>query len=104
MVIDKNGYPHIAYSVYKTNKDHRYRITSWDGTIWHDREVGLAGTALYDMESSYTGLITLDPVDPSYVVISTDIEPRKNANFRITKSIAPKLGLWIREKRFAGSL
>jgi rhamnogalacturonyl hydrolase YesR len=75
MVTDKNGYPHIGYSVHKTNKDHRYRIASWDGTKWHDREVAYGGSALYGYESSYTGLITLDPVDPTYVVISADVDP-----------------------------
>ena len=80
MVCDKNGYPHIGYSVHKTNKDHRYRIASWDGKKWHDREVAYGGTALFSSESSYTGLITLDPVDPTYVVISTDVDP-----FRGTK-------------------
>ncbi|WP_222847093.1 BNR-4 repeat-containing protein [Pontiella desulfatans] len=65
MVTDKNGFPHIGYSVHKTNEDHRYRIASWDGKQWHDREVAYAGSALYDRESSYTGLITLDPLDPN---------------------------------------
>ena len=77
MAVDSNGYPHIAYTVYLTNDDHRYRIASWDGTKWHDREVAYGGSALYGYESSYTGLITLDPVDPTYVVISTDVDPRK---------------------------
>jgi len=77
MVTDKHGHPHIGYSVHKTNTDHRYRIASWDGEKWHDREVAYGGTALYGHESSYTGLITLDPVDPTYVVISTDVDQRK---------------------------
>jgi rhamnogalacturonyl hydrolase YesR len=77
IVIDKQGYPHIGYSVHKTNKDHRYRIATWDGKQWHDREVAYGGSALYSHESSYTGLIVLDPVDPTYVVISTDVDPLK---------------------------
>jgi rhamnogalacturonyl hydrolase YesR len=75
MAFDENGYPHIAYTLYISNSDHRYRIASWDGQQWHDREVAFGGTCLYDLESSYTGLITLDPVDPRYVVISTDVLP-----------------------------
>lgn len=93
MVYDKNGYPHIGYSVYIDNKDHRYRIASWDGTKWHDREVAYGGTALYAYESSYTGLITLDPVDPSYVVISTDVDPfrgNRKGSYEIYRS---KIGL-----------
>lgn len=77
LVLDSNGYPHIAYTVYLTNDDHRYRIASWDGQQWHDREVAYGGSALFGAESSYTGLITLDPVDPTYVVISTDVDPCK---------------------------
>ncbi|HSH09977.1 MAG TPA: glycosyl hydrolase, partial [Oceanipulchritudo sp.] len=42
---------------------------------WVDREVAYAGNCLYDDESSYTGLITVDPVDPSIVFISTDVNP-----------------------------
>lgn len=73
--VDKNGHPHIAYSVYVSNDDHRYRIASWNGDGWIDREVAFGGKCLYPKESSYTGLITLDPEDPSVVVISTDVHP-----------------------------
>lgn len=75
MVFDADGHPHIGYSVYKSNADHRYRIASWDGKGWIDREVAYAGKCLYDRESSYTGLISMDPVDPSVVFISTDVHP-----------------------------
>jgi len=94
MVTDKNGFPHIGYSVHKNKNDHRYRIASWDGSKWHDREVAYGGRALYSHESSYTGLITLDPVDPTYVVISTNVDPsrgkRKGRNHEIYRS---KIGL-----------
>jgi len=90
MVFDTNGFPHIGYSVHKTNTDHRYRIASWDGKQWHDREVAYGGSALYGHESSYTGLITLDPGDPTYVVISTDVDPfrgtKKNRNHEIYRA------------------
>ncbi len=80
MVIDTKGNPHIAYTVYLSNKDHRYRIASWNGRQWIDREVAFAGNCLYDRESSYTGLITLDPVDPSVVLISTDVDPSRGTS------------------------
>jgi hypothetical protein len=73
--IDQNGHPHIAYTVYKSNRDNRYRLASWNGTRWIDREVAYGGKCLYDRESSYTGLIALDPVDPQVVFISTDVSP-----------------------------
>jgi hypothetical protein len=70
---DAQNHPHIGYSVYLSNEDHRYRLASWNGEQWHDREIAYAGTCLYQRESSYTGLLTLDPFDPSNVYISTDV-------------------------------
>jgi hypothetical protein len=75
IAIDAAGRPHIAYSLYLSNDDHRYRLASWDGAKWIDREVAYAGKCLYPSESSYTGLITLDPSDPTVVFISTDVNP-----------------------------
>jgi len=74
-VVDAKGNPHIGYTLYLPNEDHRYRIASWDGKIWHDREVAFGGKCLYPQESSYTGLITPDPSDPGSVYISTDVDP-----------------------------
>ena len=73
--IDEHGHPHIGYTLYNSNADNRYRLASWDGRKWIDREVAFGGKCLYDREASYTGLITMDPVDPSIVFISTDVDP-----------------------------
>jgi hypothetical protein len=75
IVIDGQGRPRIGYTVYLSNDDHRYRLASWNGSKWIDREVAYGGKCLYERESSYTGLITLDPVDPEVVFISTDVNP-----------------------------
>ncbi len=75
IVIDSSGRPHIGYTVYLSDMDQRYRIASWNGNTWMDREVAYGGKCLYRAESSYTGLITLDPTDPNQVVISTDVHP-----------------------------
>lgn len=75
VVLDNKGYPHIAYTLYLRNQDQRYRLASWNGKQWIDREIAFAGTRLYELESSYTGLVTIDPADPSHVVISTDVNP-----------------------------
>jgi len=72
---DAMGYPHIGYTLYLDNEDLRFRMASWDGQQWYDREVAHAGKCLYLKETSYTGLITLDPIDPRYVFISTDVDP-----------------------------
>lgn len=75
IALDAQGRPHIGYSLHLTRDDLRYRLASWNGRRWIDREVARAGTALYDRETSYTGLITLDPVDPTLVIISSDVDP-----------------------------
>jgi hypothetical protein len=75
IAIDADGFPHIGYTLYLNNLDHRYRIASWNGEEWIDREVAFAGMHLYPRESSYTGLITLDPTDPTSVYISSDVDP-----------------------------
>lgn len=72
---DTRGHPHIGYTLYLTHDDHRYRVASWDGAKWNDREIAYGGTCLYDTESSYTGLMAFDPDNPGRVYISTDVEP-----------------------------
>lgn len=73
--VDAAGNPHVGYSLYLSNDDHRYRIASWDGNRWVDREIAYAGHCLYTAESSYTGLFAFDPGDPTRVFISTDVDP-----------------------------
>lgn len=75
IALDAQERPHIAYSFYLANSDLRFRLASWDGSKWIDREIARAGKALYETQSSYTGLVSLDPGDPSIVAISTDADP-----------------------------
>ncbi|QJR80033.1 hypothetical protein CA267_004170 [Alteromonas pelagimontana] len=75
VAFDDKGYPHIAYSLYLNNQDQRYRIASWNGKQWYDREVAYAGSRLYEREASYTRLITLEASNPSHVLISSDVNP-----------------------------
>ncbi len=75
MITDAEGHPHIGYTLYNDNDDHRYRLLTWDGKEWQDREIAYAGRCLYYWESSYTGLMTIDPTDPEMVYISTDVDP-----------------------------
>lgn len=75
MVADAGGNPYLGYTLYLSNDDHRYRMAFWNGKRWIDREVAYAGKCLYTAESSYTGLIALDPIDPERIVISTDVDP-----------------------------
>jgi len=75
MAKDKNNHPQIGYTLYLNDSDLRFRISSWDGKKWNDREIAYAGKCLYKAESSYTGLLTFDPEDPTNVYISPDVNP-----------------------------
>lgn len=75
MAKDENNHPHIGYTLYLNDSDIRFRIASWDGKQWNDREIAYAGKSLYKIESSYSGLLAFDPEDPSSVFISTDVNP-----------------------------
>lgn len=72
---DAERNPHVGYTLYLSNNDHRYRVASWNGSRWMDREIAYAGKYLYQKESSYTGLLSFNPNDPAQVVISSDVDP-----------------------------
>lgn len=72
---DKNEHPYIAYTLYKSPKDIRFRLANWDGSHWVDREIAFAGSGLYAREDSYSGLVALDPEDPTLSFISTPVNP-----------------------------
>ncbi len=75
--LDENEYPYIAYSTQRAqNPDHlEYRYARWDGAHWRDYFLAFAGTALYDAEADYSGLVALDPEDAGIVYIATDAHP-----------------------------
>ena len=56
--------------------DHRFYYARHDGTDWHVGQLAKAGGYLYEAESDYTGLATIDPDDPNRVVVSTTADPR----------------------------
>ena len=75
--LDDQGHPYIAYSVQKQMDRDRisYRYARWDGRTWHDHRLAHAGTALYEREAHYAGLLALHPADPDTVYIATDAHP-----------------------------
>jgi hypothetical protein len=86
--LDRRSRPYLTYSVQMNDagkkpghcgQDHRYRFARWDGRRWHDTEIAYAGTCLYPREDDYTGLVALDPHDPSVLYISTNADPATGA-------------------------
>ncbi|EWH11497.1 glycosyl hydrolase family protein [Catenovulum agarivorans DS-2] len=75
METDQNKRPYLGYSVYLKDNDIRYRLAQWTGEKWLDREIAHAGSYLYKKESSYSGLLALDPTNPANIAISTDVNP-----------------------------
>ena len=72
--IDAAGQPYVAFSV-RSPVGHRYHYARFDGARWRVHLLGHAGRPLYADEPDYTGLVALDPRDPSRLVISTDADP-----------------------------
>jgi hypothetical protein len=84
IVLDSAGRPVAAYSVQldsaglpvgQGGTDIRYRYARWDGQTWQDHALAYAGTRLYSGEDDYSGLVAIDPVDPSIVYFSTNADP-----------------------------
>lgn len=81
---DQNDQPVIAFSVQKDGKglpprqggaDHRYHLARFMNGEWVQHEIAFAGERLYPFEDDYTGLVAIDPMDPNYLVISTNADP-----------------------------
>lgn len=84
VVLDDAEHPVTAYSVQVGSAglpaglggdDIRYRYARWDGTTWHDYPLAYAGTRLYAAEDDYSGLVVVDPLEPSTVYLSTNADP-----------------------------
>jgi hypothetical protein len=73
--VDTDGRPYAAFSVSTRASGHRYYYARFDGSDWRSHFLAHAGSALTANEPSYTGLVALDPADPSRVFISTDADP-----------------------------
>lgn len=78
--LDSAGKPYVAFTarVSDNSLDHRFFYGHYTGTSWNIHELAKAGGYLYAAEDDYTGLVALDPSDPSRLFISTNIDPRTN--------------------------
>jgi len=75
--LDSNGRPFFAFSIQMNRdmNDLRYGYARWDGDRWQVHEMACAGSALYEAEADYTGLVALIPNEPDVVYIATDVHP-----------------------------
>jgi len=107
LAFDDAGHPVIAYAVFPTETDHRYRYARWDGGAWVDSEIVEAGSWFptvrrghrnYDPMSS--GGVTIDHSDPSVVYLSRPVE----GVFEIERWSTSDAGRsWVAEAVTAGS-
>jgi hypothetical protein len=82
--LDSMGNPVVAYTVQVGSQglptgqggdDIRYRYARYDGATWQDSALAYGGSRLYSGEDDYSGLIAIDPEDPSVVFLSTNADP-----------------------------
>jgi BNR repeat-containing family member len=76
--LDSAGRPYAAFTarVSDNSLDHRFFYGHYTGSSWNIHELAMAGGYLYAAENDYTGLVALDPSNPSRLFISTNIDPR----------------------------
>lgn len=68
------GSPSVAYAVFPSASDHRYRCATWNGSAWVDEEVCAAGGYLYAGEPYYSGGIALDPENAGIVYCCRQVD------------------------------
>ena len=95
IVIDKKGRPVVAYTRYPTNENHQYFYAVFDGKKWNDHHLINSGKwfpqtpdGKKEREENYSGGLTIDPLDPSVVYFSHEI----NNIFEISKGKTSDLG------------
>ena len=66
------GRPVVTYASFVSTSDHRYHYSRWTGSRWVDHEIAHAGGSMSGdpSEPHYSGGISLDHEDPSYVYLS----------------------------------
>ncbi|WP_082215207.1 BNR-4 repeat-containing protein [Dyadobacter psychrophilus] len=95
IVIDQKGRPVVAYTRYPTNENHQYYYTVFDGKKWNDHHLIDSGKwfpqtpeGKKEREENYSGGLTIDPLEPSIVYFSHEV----NNVFEISKGETKDLG------------
>ncbi len=95
IVTDKKGYPVVAYTRYPTNLEHQYHYAVYDGEKWVDHPIINSGKwfpqtpeGKKEREENYSGGLTIDPLNPSVIYFSHEI----NHVFEISKGVTKDMG------------
>ena len=94
----------VAFSVAVSAADHRYWTARWTGSAWAATEVAFAGSALYDLQPNYTGLIALDPQDPEHLVLSADVHPATGVPLPVSADGERHWELWDGHRQGNGTV
>lgn len=78
---DAGGNPVVVFQARAdgSDTDHRFFYGHWNGTQWQVHQMGFAGSYLYAAENDYTGLVSIDPRDPTTVYLSSEVHPATKA-------------------------
>lgn len=95
VVVDKKGRPVVAYTRYPTNQKHQYYYAVYDKGEWVNSHLVDSGSwfpqtpeGTKEREENYSGGLTLDPINPSVVYFSHEV----NQVFEITRGETRDLG------------
>lgn len=95
IAIDKKGRPVVAYTRYPTNREHLYYYAVYDKGKWEDNLLINSGSWFPEdeagkkqREENYSGGMTLDPLDPSTIYFSHQV----NGIFELSKARTRNLG------------
>ncbi len=95
IAIDKKGRPVVAYTRYPTNREHLYYYAVYNKGKWEDNLLIHSGSWFPEdepgkkqREENYSGGMTLDPLDPSTVYFSHQV----NGVFELSKATTGNFG------------
>ncbi|MCE7060668.1 BNR-4 repeat-containing protein [Dyadobacter sp. CY343] len=81
IVINKKGQPVVAYTRYPTNEKHQYYYAVFDGKKWNNHHIIDSGKwfpqtpeGKKEREENYSGGLTIDPLNPSIIYFSHEID------------------------------
>ncbi len=81
VAIESGGNPVAVFQARANGNDtdHRFFYGRWDGAQWQVNQMAYAGSYLYSAENDYTGLVSIDPNDPTAVYLSSEVHPATKA-------------------------